>query len=130
MLPSIRLAPQPQLLSEAHAHITSVQEYHSQLASTPRRDIARLNETIALKNFRNTQYYGSISIGTPAQDFDVVFDTGSANLWVPGSDCVATGCLSHTRFDSHASSTFENASASIYIRFGTGEVAGRLSRWG
>ena len=82
----------------------------------------------SLHNFKNTQYYGSIGIGTPTQRFPVIFDTGSANLWVPGTSCYSMGCSAHARFERSQSSTFSTSGMPVYIKFGTGRISGTISQ--
>ncbi|KAH9033421.1 acid protease [Lactarius pseudohatsudake] len=53
-------------------------------------------EPLANENFN--YWYGSISVGTPAQKFTVDFDTGSALMFLPGSDC-DNSCEGHVLYN-------------------------------
>ncbi|NXA13070.1 PEPE protein, partial [Sapayoa aenigma] len=80
--------------------------------------------TEPLLNTLDVEYYGTISIGTPPQDFSVVFDTGSSNLWVPSVSCPSLACETHQVFDPSQSSTYKSTGQSLSIHYGTGEMSG------
>ncbi|XP_036375709.1 gastricsin-like [Megalops cyprinoides] len=86
----------------------------------PYRDYATGVEPI--NNYADTTYYGAISIGTPPQSFQVLFDTGSSNLWVDSVYCNTQACTSHTQFNPSQSSTFSGTRQTIYLPYGAGSL--------
>ncbi|NXP34050.1 PEPA protein, partial [Leiothrix lutea] len=80
----------------------------------------------ALENYMDDEYFGTISIGTPPQEFTVVFDTGSSNLWVPSVYCSSPACRNHNRFNPAQSSTFLSTNDTLFIAYGTGSMTGVL----
>lgn len=88
---------------------------------------------------QQSEYYGQVSVGSPPQDFTVVFDTGSGNLLLPSKDCTDEACTGHKRFDSSLSATSMQIAYAdqpltpvkadgtrdiVTITFGTGEMSG------
>jgi cathepsin D len=71
-------------------------------------------------------YYGTVSIGTPFQNFDVDFDTGSSNLWVVQKGC-RTCPGSAQGYDHSKSTTYKANGTKLEISYGEGQVSGYLS---
>jgi len=55
-------------------------------------------------NGTDLQWFGPIQVGTPPQNFTVVFDTGSGQLEIPDTSC--STCVNQTHFNANKSSTF------------------------
>ena len=98
--PSINLLPESQILS-----------------SVP---------TYSVANYYNFQYAAIFSVGTPAQDFKMVLDTGSSWIWVPSVGCDCHPADSH--FNSSDSSTFISSTTVIELNYGQGYVSGTYSK--
>lgn len=79
--------------------------------------------SIVINDYENSQYYGEISLGTPPQKFEVIFDTGSSNLWVASSSCDSS-CGRHAKYNSAKSSTYVANGTAFNIMYGSGPVSG------
>lgn len=79
--------------------------------------------SIVINDYENSQYYGEISLGNPGQTFEVIFDTGSSDLWVASSQC-DDSCGRHSKYDSTASSSYVANGTEFNIMYGSGPVSG------
>jgi hypothetical protein len=85
------------------------------------------SDPVVIHDYENSQYYGPISVGTPAKEFQVIFDTGSSNLWIPSSECTNCGLLK-PKYNHNNSLTYV-ANGSIFdIEYGSGPVSGFISQ--
>jgi len=73
----------------------------------------------------DSSYSAQLSIGTPPQQFEVVLDTGSSDLWLAGSQC--SSCQDMPLWNEDSSSTFKSLQRPISIKYGSGNAQGTLA---
>ena len=78
-------------------------------------------------------YLGIVSLGTPKQNFTIVLDTGSSNLWVIDIKCTTQACKGYPdsqfnkhQFDPSKSSTYKSNGQFFSIQYGSGSCYGNL----
>ena len=89
------------------------------------------SESIVVKDYENAQYFGVVEIGTPSQSFQVIYDTGSSDLWVPRVGCSHCGIPfgpTKSKYDDTQSSSYEVDGEDFEIIYGSGSVSGFFSK--
>ncbi|KAG0057320.1 hypothetical protein BGZ83_011563 [Gryganskiella cystojenkinii] len=108
---------------ENYTHNTPAQ-LRKMAARYPHIKVTGSSGSVPLTNVSpDLEYYGSVSVGTPAQTVKLDFDTGSSDIWFPSSTCITTACKAHTRFTSSKSSTFQKDGRPWTISYGDGSSA-------
>ncbi|KAG0378266.1 hypothetical protein BGX24_004325 [Mortierella sp. AD032] len=80
-------------------------------------------------NSLDTQWVAAMEIGSPPQEFSVVFDTGSSDLWVPSTSCQTLTCMTLRRFNPSRSSTYQQDGRPWAINYAdASKVSGVLAK--
>jgi len=98
----------------------------------PERSAAKYTATpgapvpISIHNFQDAQYYGAVEVGSQKQSFNVIYDTGSSNLWIPAKNC--SNCGVKPKFDTSKSHSYVADGREFKIVYGSGPVSGYLAQ--
>lgn len=98
---------------------------HDELAELQRRKRDTSGAVTLTDVNVDASYAGKVGIGTPAQYFLVIMDTGSSDLWVMDNDC--SQCTGITTYDTTSSSTLSVSTSPFEVSYGSGDVAGLLA---
>ncbi|XP_057582523.1 pregnancy-associated glycoprotein 2-like [Hippopotamus amphibius kiboko] len=79
-----------------------------------------------LRNYLDLSYIGKITIGTPPQEFRVLFDTGSSDFWVPSIYCSSPYCRTRKLFNPRLSVTFQRSGQLCNLNYFSGKIVGFL----
>ncbi|BGP14335.1 hypothetical protein JCM10213v2_002282 [Rhodosporidiobolus nylandii] len=91
--------------------------YHAYGEDPTTRSSRLKRGTITLSSPEYAVWTGKIQIGTPAQTFDIYFDTGSSDFTVASTSCPSSSCGTKDRYNVAASSSAVTTSTTITTNF-------------
>ncbi|EPS37044.1 hypothetical protein H072_9341 [Dactylellina haptotyla CBS 200.50] len=93
-----------------------------------RRDSDKTSGPISLSSDPDDiSYWVDVEFGSSKKSFRMVIDTGSADTWIPSSNCNSKSCLAHRTFGSADSSTLDlTGNESFSIKYASGNVEGTI----
>ena len=107
---------------------SNLKKNHSFLKNSYLKNFCDKNsQKIKITDYKGFQYIGNIKIGSNSQKMKIIFDTGSANIWLNSIDCKNPNCILRTRFNHTESDTFYDLKSDLSIMFKIGVVDGKLS---
>jgi len=84
---------------------------------------------IPLQNEQDDQFTASIYIGNPPQNFDIIVDTGSSNLWVTSKKCAQNpNCAGHNYFNPLTSTSYQTDNEILDLEYGSGATVCNLGQ--
>lgn len=111
-------------VTKHHKHSALVQNHLSARQNSPQP------LPVPLSN-QETFYSVALSLGTPAQNFNCLLDTGSSDLWVYSvfdtTDCVNNACSFTGQFTAADSSTYTFINEDYQIGYVSGSASGNWS---
>lgn len=120
---NVPLVHRPKTLPEFRAMSVRRKDRFQHMADGGLGDIP----SVSLTDVGDSEYFGEVAIGSPSQKFQVIYDTGSSNLWVPSKSC--TNCKhGSAAYDSTKSTTFTKDGQSFALQYGTGSCTGFISQ--
>ncbi|CAG8693431.1 13451_t:CDS:10, partial [Gigaspora margarita] len=80
-----------------------------------------------LYGYQDNVYYRRITIREPTQSFNVMFDTGSDILWIPGMFCQQSECKTKQKYDNMKDNKYKLINQQNWkISYGGGPVLGKI----
>ncbi|KAJ8095091.1 hypothetical protein PM082_010310 [Marasmius tenuissimus] len=142
LVPSKRTPPKPRDSIELLRRVPTTKSYEewgqwarnnrvsllAKYGGSPQNEKRSTGTNLMVNQAADSSFYGSLAVGTPPVSYDVILDTGSADLWLAGpSFCDSSDCDRIATFASTQSSTLKESNTPFSITYGSGFASGNLA---